>query len=547
MNWRLLIFCLTISLLLSSCDREVSVFYPDQWEFMTEGENIWVDSIPTLSGNYQFRTTITIDNSFKRESSYSLYLDMLASSIVYWDEVEIGRNGKVGRDQNSEIPGNKVSFFKIPDTLFTEGPHHVRLELSTHHAGQNPRFYIICAIDTFEIGRSSLIRTAFIHIYAGCFLIIGLFYMVRYLTNLNRFTHLIFSLLSLSFFSLIIVEFMRYYYHYTYSWHFSRLQIILGISLIIGLLLPLFFIFLHDIKHRWKIIGVVLIIELLCLTTIPEGYDYATSLVMLCGFSAASLAAITGMKKKKLESILAIIGLIPVPITMIIWPYYYDYIIYIGFGNLTLIMLILLAISDKKIRDEKEVVKLRSARLELELLKKNIQPHFMKNTLTSAIDWIERNPAKGTELIFALVEEFDLLLNISDRQLIPVEYEIQLCRKHLQIMSFRKEIHYKLNQSDIIQGEMIPPAILLTVIENGITHQRGQPETITFSIKRKAKGGQITYEISSDGTYHDKDKKEGTGTKYIKARLEENYPGKWSYDSFKTEKGWNTLISWNIF
>ena len=540
------IIIILIALFFSSCKQKANIYYSDQWEFLYPGQTEWTDTMSLITGKYRLRTEIELDDSLDKFASYSLYLDMLASSVAYWDSVKIGENGIVGNGINTEIPGKKVTYFKIPDTLLFKGTHKVEIELSNFHAGSSPRFYLIVAVKTKDIGRQPMIITSYIHIYAGCFLIMGLFYLVRYFTNRKRYTHLIFSILSISFFALILVEFMRNYYHYEYSWHFSRLKIILGITIINGILLPMFFLFQFRVQHKWKILGLILFLELLCLNIIPSGYDYATWMVMLTGFTSASMISFAGMKKEFLEGGLANIVLIPAIICFLIWPHYYDYIVYISFGNLTSVMLVILALNDKKSRDEKEEVKLRSARLELELLKKNIQPHFMKNSLTSAIDWIERNPKKGTELIFALVDEFDLLLSISDRKLIPINQELELCQKHLEIMSFRKEVNYGLKLTGIESGVLIPPAIILTVIENGITHNLAKSKNVLFEINHSTEGRWTTYSILSQGVYQlESDSREGTGTKYIKARLEESFPGKWKFQSHPSQNGWKTKIQWS--
>ena len=75
-------------------------------------------------------------------------------------------------------------------------------------------------------------------------------------------------------------------------------------------------------------------------------------------------------------------------------------------------MLVLLARRAKQLRKEYEFSLLLSERLKNELLKKQLQPHFLMNTLTSLIDWIEEAPEIGIQFIEALANEFTLLSNM---------------------------------------------------------------------------------------------------------------------------------------
>ena len=45
-----------------------------------------------------------------------------------------------------------------------------------------------------------------------------------------------------------------------------------------------------------------------------------------------------------------------------------------------------------------------------------------------------------------------------------------LVRSHLEIMEYRKEIKYSWQEEGIDPGQTIPPAVLHTLLENGITH-----------------------------------------------------------------------------
>ena len=112
----------------------------------------------------------------------------------------------------------------------------------------------------------------------------------------------------------------------------------------------------------------------------------------------------------------------------------YDISLILSFTLLLLSMLYLLALQIREQRKIYEHSLVQTSRLKNELLKKKIQPHFLMNTLTSLIDWVEESPEKGVYFIEALAEEFNLLNQIEDKKLIPITQEIQLCKSFLNIM-----------------------------------------------------------------------------------------------------------------
>jgi LytS/YehU family sensor histidine kinase len=186
---------------------------------------------------------------------------------------------------------------------------------------------------------------------------------------------------------------------------------------------------------------------------------------------------------------------------------------------------------------------LLSSRLKIELLKKNIQPHFIMYTLTSIMEWVETSPKKSIEFIEALAGEFEILNEIAEKQLIPIQQEIDLCKQHLAIMTFRKEITYELDQIGIDQSEKIPPAILHTIIENGITHSKPINGKIKFELKFERLNNLRLYEIKTIAENRLQNKKSGgTGFKYIKSRLTESYGDRWELKSAPTDNGWLTSI-----
>ncbi|MEO0901185.1 MAG: histidine kinase, partial [Bacteroidota bacterium] len=220
--------------------------------------------------------------------------------------------------------------------------------------------------------------------------------------------------------------------------------------------------------------------------------------------------------------------------------------LFVGFSLILLGMFYLLSLRIKEQRLAYENSLIQSTRLRLELLKKNIQPHFLMNTLTSLIDWVEETPKKGVLFIEALAKEFDLFNQIENETLIPITQEIELCRTHLEIMEYRKEVKYHWEEEGTNPEEKIPPGILHTMLENGITHSLPlEDNSVRFKLIYASKDGYKSYtfltyakNVRESNTL----KKEGTGIKYIKARLTESYNTKWDFTSNPTNHGWKSCI-----
>ncbi len=134
--------------------------------------------------------------------------------------------------------------------------------------------------------------------------------------------------------------------------------------------------------------------------------------------------------------------------------------------------------------------------------------------------------------------------DVSSLTLLPLSEEIGLCRSHLRIMSIRKGASYTLNVIDADEEAVIPPMVFHTLIENGLTHGYEHKMTGVFTLQMKRTPESIVYTLSNDGVFNPDDTKGSTGfgSKYIKARLEESYPERWSFQSHQTDTGWESII-----
>ncbi len=187
---------------------------------------------------------------------------------------------------------------------------------------------------------------------------------------------------------------------------------------------------------------------------------------------------------------------------------------------------------------------LHAMRLEMELLKANIHPHFMLNSLNAATMWLQEDPSTAQKLLFALSEELKQLLKIASEKLISIEKEVQICEKHLEVMSLRHDKSFTLILKDIILEEKIPPMIFHTLVENGITHGYGKKENGEFILSRIEYEDKIQFILFNDGeTSENKLESNGLGLKYVRARLQEAFAHNWQLNSQEVEGGWQVEIT----
>ncbi len=187
--------------------------------------------------------------------------------------------------------------------------------------------------------------------------------------------------------------------------------------------------------------------------------------------------------------------------------------------------------------------KLQLEQLEYQFLQKHIQPHFLMNSLMSLQQLVTTDTENASKMIEALSEEFHLLTTMTKKKLVPITDEINMCKTHLHIMSIQQRANYELKVNGIVGDETIPPAVIHTLVENGITHGYSGNENANFELTKTTIATVIQYRLFNDSKKQSViNKTTGSGLKYIEARLEECYPKKWKLTSNAVKNGWEAII-----
>lgn len=491
-----------------------------------------------------FSARVEIDLLEKKFSSpLGLQVHCFGAFVVYWDDVRIGQNGIPSAAGQPEVPGNETSYYQVPDNLSGLGKHIVVIKGTQNYLLETGYSVIAKPESYLKLLRQPLIQLSLVNLMAGAFLIAAIYYIFLYYNSKYRQrTTLLFAVICFLFFTLLALEYLKYYIDIPYTQFYTRLTMVGWLTFAIAVLIPLYFVIHFNVPYKLLCMG-GLVAALLFIYIFEYGEYYLTAhLYSLTLWIASVLILVYAVIKKQKGSGLVLAGF---AVSMVINQYmFYDFGLYIAFTLILLCILYLQTLGAKQLEEAHQASQLLSSRLQLELIKKNIQPHFLRNTLTSLIDWVEESPSQGVQFIQALSHEFDLMNEIAEHALIPIHQEIDLCRHHLSVMQFRKEITYVWEDEDIHDEEMIPPAIIHTLLENGITHSIPLDDgTIRFllSFARTSGYKQYVFEAFAENRIKN-EHRGGNGFRYIEARLKESYGDNWSFTSEPFTGGWRSII-----
>lgn len=463
---------------------------------------------------------------------------------VYWDGIKLGQNGVPGSAKQAEVPGTETSHYQVPDTLSELGKHQVVVKGSQKYLLEAERTLSARPDNYLTLLRQPLFELSFVNLMAGAFLIAAIYYaFLYYNSKLKQHTTLLFAVICFLFFTLLAAEYLKFYIDIPYTQFYTRLGMVGWLTMALATLVPLYFAIHFNTPYRRYFIG-LLVATLLCIYVLEYGhYDFRALLYGLVLWTASVLVLLYARFKKKQGSLLVLLGFAT---SIVINLYlFFDFGLYVSFTIILLCILYLQTLGAKQLEEAHHAEQLLSSRLQLELIKKNIQPHFLRNTLTSLIDWVEESPAQGVAFIQELSKEFDVMIEIAEKTLIPIRQEILLCQHHLAVMQFRKEIDYIWEDSGIGENELIPPAVIHTLLENGITHSianDGGGIRFRLSFSKTEAHKEYVFEVFAENRIKT-ERGGGNGFRYIEARLKESYGDNWTLTSAPFAEGWQTIIS----
>jgi two-component system LytT family sensor kinase len=128
-----------------------------------------------------------------------------------------------------------------------------------------------------------------------------------------------------------------------------------------------------------------------------------------------------------------------------------------------------------------EQVKVTSTQLalQLEVLKSQLSPHYLFNSLNTISSLIYQDPGKAEQFIRKLAHTYQYILATQEQQLVPLNAEIEFLQAYFYLLKarFEEAVHLSLDLPRRVLHSSIPPLTLQLLLENAVKHNAPTDES----------------------------------------------------------------------
>jgi len=187
------------------------------------------------------------------------------------------------------------------------------------------------------------------------------------------------------------------------------------------------------------------------------------------------------------------------------------------------------------IRNNKRIDELASATLqsELELLKGQINPHFLFNMLNNANVLIWKNKEEASRILYKLEDLLRYQLKDTFKDQVLLSFDIRFLNDYLNLEKIRRDnFEFEIHKEGDIEDVWIPSLLFIIFVENAVKHN---PDNIRLSYVKllfRASGNLLEFNCENSKPTFKTKKKEagGLGLKNIRRRLALLYPERHTLD-----------------
>lgn len=166
---------------------------------------------------------------------------------------------------------------------------------------------------------------------------------------------------------------------------------------------------------------------------------------------------------------------------------------------------------------------------ELQLLKAQVHPHFLFNTLNNIYSFSLLNSTKTPDLILKLSSLLSYMLYDCKAEEVRLEKEIEIMENYVDLESERygDKIEISWNVEGDVKNEFISPLLMLPFLENAFKHGISeQIEKCWLSVDVSVKKNTLLFKVANSKNEFVHNSTNGIGINNVKKRLNLIYPNR---------------------
>jgi len=182
-----------------------------------------------------------------------------------------------------------------------------------------------------------------------------------------------------------------------------------------------------------------------------------------------------------------------------------------------------------------------NANAELQLLKAQIHPHFLFNTLNNIYSFSLNQSPEATVLVQKLSGMLGYMINECDEKLVSLEKELKLIQDYMGLEKVRygKRLVMQVEIHGDFPNKLIAPLLMIPFVENSFKHGTSQMlQHPWINLEITTVSDQLFFKLSNSkpSLFHTNMQNKGIGLINVKKRLQLLYPGRHQLDVTETEE-----------
>lgn len=125
---------------------------------------------------------------------------------------------------------------------------------------------------------------------------------------------------------------------------------------------------------------------------------------------------------------------------------------------------------------EKEILSMKNTAAELQLLKAQLHPHFLFNTLNNIYSFTLNNSTQSAPIVAKLSDTLRYMITDCEAPLVPLEKELKMLQDYIGLEKVRygDRLETEVKISGDFRGKMVPPLLMIPFLENSFKHGASQ-------------------------------------------------------------------------